>query len=135
MFHKTSFRKKHAMIMIAVPWLFGPLFTVSRLIPTTRVTPDGICIQNLSWPSPFWFTFASIIICIVTLLLSVFLYFILIFFHIYFFTKKSGKRRWDKPSLGNTYKSKGKCLCHSCIFSVLDLEYLLLLSIQCWRAT
>ena len=54
------------MGMIVVAWLFGPLFTVSRLIPTSRVTLDGICIQNLSWPSPLWFTFASIIICIIT---------------------------------------------------------------------
>ena len=65
-FHKTSFRKKHAMVMIVVAWLFGPIFTVSRIIPTSQVTADGICIQNLSWPSQFWFTFASIIICIVT---------------------------------------------------------------------
>ena len=63
--HKTSFRKRHAFIMITSAWLFGPVFTLARYIPTTKVTPDGICIQNLIWPSQFWFTFTSVIVCIV----------------------------------------------------------------------
>ena len=77
-------------MMIVVAWLFGPLFTVSRLIPTSRVTPDGICIQNLSWPSPFWFTFASIIICIVTFFFP-FFFILSLYFSIFISLRKRAK--------------------------------------------
>ena len=63
--HKTSFRKRHALMMILSAWLFGPAFTLARYIPTTKVTPEGICIQNLIWPNQFWFTVTSVIVCIV----------------------------------------------------------------------
>ena len=45
-----------------VAWLFGPLFNLARMIPTTRITEDGFCIFNLIWPSRFWFGFASVIV-------------------------------------------------------------------------
>ena len=63
--HRCSFRKRHAVIMILSAWVFGPAFTLARYIPTTEVTPEGVCIQNLVWPSQFWFTFTSVIVCLV----------------------------------------------------------------------
>ena len=51
--------------MIVAAWLFGPTFNITRLIPTSTITPEGICIQYLIWPSQFWFAFASVIICVV----------------------------------------------------------------------
>ena len=49
--------------MMIVAWLFGPLFNLARMIPTTQITEDGFCIFNLIWPSRFWFGFASVIVC------------------------------------------------------------------------
>ena len=63
-FHKTSFTRKHALVMIVVVWILGPTINMARLIPTSEVTPDGICIQNLVWPSQFWYTFTSVFISI-----------------------------------------------------------------------
>ena len=135
-FHKTSFRKKHAMVMIVVAWLSGPIFTVSRIIPTSQVTADGICIQNLSWPSQS----VLVHICLNhylhrNILFPVFLYFIFIFFNIYFSTKKSLKGRRNRPRLGHNDQSEGKRLdasrCNGCIFPVLDLERFFLFSVQC----
>ena len=51
--------------MILSAWIFGPSFTLARYIPTTKVTSNGICIQNLVWPSQFWFTLTSVIVCVV----------------------------------------------------------------------
>ena len=64
-YHKTSFTKKHVVMMITSACLFVLLFNLARMIPTTRITSDGICIQNLVWPSQFWFRFASVIVSIV----------------------------------------------------------------------
>ena len=70
--------------MIVAAWLFGPAFNIARLIPTSTITPEGVCIQYLIWPSQFWFTLASVIICVVlfffplffimSLYLSIFIY-------------------------------------------------------------
>ena len=49
--------------MMIAAWLFGPLFNLARMIPTTRITEDGFCIFNLIWPSRFWFGFVSVIVC------------------------------------------------------------------------
>ena len=71
--------------MILAAWLFGPLFNLARLVPTTTITPEGFCIYNLIWPNRFWFVFTSVIaaglyfffplIFILTLYISIFLYF------------------------------------------------------------
>ena len=49
--------------MMIAAWLFGPLFNLARMIPTTRITEDRFCIFNLIWPSRFRFGFASVIVC------------------------------------------------------------------------
>ena len=70
--------------MIIIAWIFGPTVNIVRLIPTSKVTSDGICIQYLIWPSQFWFTFTSVVFCtllfflpllfIMSLYLSIFIY-------------------------------------------------------------
>ena len=60
-FHKTSFTRKHVFAMVGIAWLFGPLFNLARMIPTTRITSDGYCIFNLVWPNRFWAGFTSVI--------------------------------------------------------------------------
>ena len=72
------------MTIIIIVWIFGPTVNIARLIPTSKVTSDGICIQYLIWPSQFWFTFTSVIFCtllfflpllfIMSLYLSIFIY-------------------------------------------------------------
>ena len=79
------------MVMIVVTWLFGPTFTVARLIPTSHVTPNGICIQNLSWPSQFWFTFASIIICIVAFFFP-FFFILSLYFSIFIYLRRRASK-------------------------------------------
>ena len=47
--------------MTSAAWLFGPLFNLARLVPTTTITSEGFCIYNLIWPNRFWFVFTSVI--------------------------------------------------------------------------
>ena len=71
--------------MIFAAWLFGPLFNLARLVPTTKITPEGFCIYNLIWPNRFWFVFTSVVaaglyfffplIFILTLYISIFIHF------------------------------------------------------------
>ena len=48
------------MCMISAIWLFGPLYNAARIIPTSRVTPEGICIHHSVFPNRFWNTFISV---------------------------------------------------------------------------
>ena len=69
--------------MVVAAWLFGPLYNVARIIPTSGITADGICIHHLIWPNRFWNSFTSVISCclyffvplilIVSLYISIFL--------------------------------------------------------------
>ena len=38
------------------------------MIPTTRITSDGICIQNRVWPNQFWFSLVSVMVCLLYLI-------------------------------------------------------------------
>ena len=66
-YHKTSFTRKHVMIMITAAWLFGPLFNLARYIPTTRII-EGKCIFHMVWPNRFWFSVTSVMVCILYLI-------------------------------------------------------------------
>ena len=72
-FHKTSFTKKHVMIMVIAVWLFGPAYNASRDIPTSKVTSEGICLQHAFWPSKFWSSFSGVMTCVVNFILPLIL--------------------------------------------------------------
>ena len=73
------------MSMIVCACSFGLVFNLARMVPTTRVTPEGVCLQHAIWPNQFWFKFTSIIVSILyfffpfTFILSLYLS---IFFHL-----------------------------------------------------
>ena len=48
--HKVSFTKTKANVLVAIIWLFGVLFVASFVIPTSGVT-RGICYISYFWPS------------------------------------------------------------------------------------
>ena len=48
-------------MMVVVAWLVGPVYDAARIIPTSRITLEGICIHRSIWPSNFWNSFTGVI--------------------------------------------------------------------------
>ncbi len=71
MYHKTHFKKRHALTMIVGAWMIGPVKNLARFVPTTTVTKDGSCLFHQSWPSELWLTVTNIIVYLVDFLLPV----------------------------------------------------------------
>ncbi len=73
--------------MIGVAWATGPAFTLARYLPTTTVTPEGLCISNRVWPSLFWFRFTSVVVCVLYFIFPITLISIL-YLWIFFYLKR-----------------------------------------------
>ena len=123
--------------MIVAAWLFGPAFNITRLIPTSTITPEGVCIQYLIWPSQFWFAFASVIICVVLFFFRLFfimsLYLsIFIYLHRKTDIGENSSRQSDKLTKAKSKRVKNTYMFDSLIFSLLDLEYFFCISVWYW---
>ena len=123
--------------MIIGAWLFGPAFNIARLIPTSTITPDGVCMLYLMWLSQFWFAFGSIIICVVLFFFPLFFImslYLSIFVYLHRKTdigENSSRQKWqfnksESKRVKNTY------MFDSLIFSLLDLEYFFCISVWYW---
>ena len=126
-FHKTSFTKKHALIMIASVWSLGPAVNMARLIPTSTVTPEGICIQNLIWPSQFWFTFASVIICVL-----LFFFPLIFIMTLYLSIFIALRRKTQKNITGESSDNRSNKISQAKTNVLKTLTFLTVLFFLCW---
>ena len=100
---------------------------MARLIPTSTVTPEGICIQNLIWPSQFWFTFTSVIICILLFFFP--LVFIMILYLSIFITLR---RKTQKSSTGESSDNRSNKFSQAKKNVLKTLIFLTVLFFLCW---
>ena len=131
-YHKTSFTKKHVVMMITSACLFGLLFNLARMIPTTRITSDGICIQNLVWPSQFWFRFASDIVSIVYFFFP-FLFILSLYLSIFLHLRKMASQNHLSEGQSNQMNTmdRAKNQCSENIGPFIFL-FLSLLGLECY---
>ncbi len=113
--------------MIAAAWFLGPAFNLARYLPTTKVTPEGVCISNLIWPSIFWYKFTSVVVCVVYFIFPLTLISIL-YLWIYLYLRKKASR----GSVGENSSKQADKLSQAKDNVLRTLIFLSLLFFICW---
>ena len=69
-FHKVSFTRGRALVIIILTWFIGPLenFTVNGI---TSDIVDGYCRQMINWPAPWVSQFTGVLIVVVEFFLPI----------------------------------------------------------------
>ncbi len=126
-YHRTKFRKRHAFGLILVAWLIAPVMNLSRFIPTTTITAEGVCIQNQIWPNGFWHTFTHVVVYLVGFLIPV-LIILSLYLSIFIFLK----RRAESGSLSGGENSQLKTMNKAKVNVLITLFLVTGLFFLCW---